>query len=57
MKQQKLLILAASMLACAGCVAARAQTPDAGTNRWMINLGGSAVFFPDLSGKIFLAGG
>lgn len=57
MKEQKRLALAASLLACAWCFSVHAQTADGGNTRWMINLAGSGVFFPDLSGKIFLAGG
>jgi outer membrane protein len=56
MKRQKLLVLAAALLAGPWCVSARAQTADGGNTRWMINLAGSGVFFPDLSAKVFLAG-
>jgi hypothetical protein len=36
----KAAVLAASLLACAGGFSARAQMPEAGNTRWMINLAG-----------------
>lgn len=51
------LIVAAAALGCTWWVPACAQSTDTSHSRWMINVGGSGVFFPDLNAEIFLAGG
>jgi outer membrane protein len=57
MKRLKLLMTAASLLSNAWAFTAHAQQANTASTRWMLNIAGSAVFFPDLSGKIYLAGG
>ena len=49
-------MFAGSFLVCTSGFTAHAEQADTGNTRWMINVAGSAVFFPDLSGKIFVDG-
>lgn len=50
------ILCAGSFLICAWSIAAHAQQADTGNTRWMFNVAGSAVFFPDLTGKVFVGG-